>query len=210
MDFQRLNIRESRLFGIVAQLLCLVVLAGCATAYPPAPMAFDVPNARYTIAPLDTLNISVWQNPELSVPVTVRPDGYVSMPLVDDILAAGKTPSDLSKEMEKALGKFIVDPIVSIVVSGFLGDYSAQVRIVGEVARPLAVPYRQNMSILDIIIQAGGLTTFADGNGAVLIRASEGGKRYSIRLKDLLKRGDISANIAIAPGDVILVPQLLF
>jgi polysaccharide export outer membrane protein len=137
----------------------------------------------------------------------VRPDGYVSTPLVDDLQAAGKTPVELSRDIEKALTRLIRDPVVSVVVTGFQGVYSDQVRIVGEATRPQSVAYRQNMTVLDVMIQAGGLTDFADGNAAVLVRGSEAGKQYSVRLKDLLRRGDISANAAILPGDIIIIPQ---
>jgi polysaccharide export outer membrane protein len=187
-------------------------LAACSTqgSYPPAPRTVDAPSLRYKIGPLDALNIVVWRNPELSGPVTVRPDGYIVAPLVEDMLAAGKSPAELSREVERALSRYLKDPVVSIVVTGFQGVYGEQIRIVGEAARPQAVPYRQNMTVLDVMIQVGGITDFADGNAAVLIRGSEGGKQYSVRLKDLLKRGDISANAAIMPGDVIIVPQSWF
>jgi polysaccharide biosynthesis/export protein len=190
----------------------LAVLGACTTTapYPPAPLTVGAPNLRYKIGPLDTLNVVVWRNPELSSTITVRPDGMISMPLVEDMQAAGRNPADLSRDVEKALGKYIRDPVVSIVVSGFQGVYSDQIRIVGEAAKTQAVPYRQNMTMLDVMIQAGGMTDFADGNGAVLIRGAEGGKQYSVRLKDLLKRGDISANVAMMPGDVIIVPQSWF
>jgi polysaccharide export outer membrane protein len=164
----------------------------------------------YLIGPLDVLNITVWRNPELSTTVTVRPDGRISMPLLNDILAAGKNPTELSKELESGLAKVIRDPVVTIVVGGFSGTFAEQIRIVGEAARPQAVPYRQNMSVLDVMIVVGGLTDFADGNAAVLVRGSESGKQYSLRLKDLLKRGDISANSAVLPGDIIIVPQSWF
>jgi len=197
--------------SMIAALL-LASLGGCAATapYPPAPLAVDAPSLRYRIGPLDTLNVVVWRNPELSSTVTVRPDGMISMPLVEDMQAAGRNPADLSRDVEKALGKYIRDPVVSIVVSGFQGVYADQIRIVGEAAKTQAVPYRQNMTMLDVMIQVGGMTDFADGNGAVLIRGSEGGKQYSVRLKDLLKRGDISANVAMMPGDVIIVPQSWF
>jgi polysaccharide export outer membrane protein len=159
---------------------------------------------------MDTLNVVVWRNPDLSTVVTVRPDGFVTIPLAEDLQAAGKSPSELSREIEKSLSRLIRDPVVSIVVNGFQGVYGDQVRIVGEAARPQAVAYRKNMTVLDVMIQAGGVTDFADGNGAVLIRGAEGGKEYSLRLKDLLKRGDISANAAVMPGDIIIVPQSWF
>ena len=203
----------SRAVRRAAGALVLAGVAACgsmSTAYPPAPRIVDAPAMRYRIGPLDTLNIVVWRNPELSGTVTVRPDGFVSTPLVPDLMAAGRSPTDLSQEVEKALARYIRDPVVSIVVTGFQGVYSDQIRIVGEAAKPQSVAYRQHMTVLDVMIQAGGLTDFADGNGAVLIRGAEGGKQYSVRLSDLLKRGDISANVAMMPGDIIIVPQSWF
>jgi polysaccharide biosynthesis/export protein len=197
---------------VAAYAVIGLAVAACATShsYPPAPNVVDAPAVRYKIGPLDTLTIVVWRNPELSSTVTVRPDGFVSTPLVEDMQAAGRNPVDLSRDIEKALSKYIRDPVVSIVVGGFQGVYSDQIRIVGEAAKTQAVPYRQNMTVLDVMIQAGGMTDFADGNGAVLVRGAENGKQYSLRLKDLLKRGDISANVAMMPGDIIIVPQSWF
>lgn len=194
--------------GIVAALLC-----GCAFdgGLPPAPpQAVDTPGQRYRIGPLDTLNIVVWRNPELSGPVTVRPDGFISLPLVGDLKAAGRSPAELSQDARNALARLVLDPVVSVVVTGFQGVYADQIRIVGEAVRPQAVPYRQDMTLLDVMIQVGGMTDFADGNGAVLIRGAEGGKQFRLRLKDLLKRGDISANVSMMPGDIVLVPQSWF
>lgn len=200
-----------RLAG-AAVLSALALLAGCSTttAYPQPPGTVSAPDLRYRIGPMDTLNIVVWRNPELSTEVTVRPDGYISTPLIDEMLAAGKQPSELAREMESALSKVLRDPVVSVVVKDFQGVYSDQIRIVGEAAKPQSVPYRKNMTVLDVMIQVGGLTDFADGNGAVLIRGAEGGKQYGIRLKDLLRRGDISANVGVMPGDIIIVPQSWF
>ncbi|MDP3824306.1 MAG: polysaccharide export protein [Burkholderiales bacterium] len=197
---------------IVLGAVCVSMVAACSTTggYPPAPQVADSPNLRYKIGPLDTLNVVVWRNPELSGPVTVRPDGFISMPLIGELQAAGKSPSELSLAARAALSKLVVDPVVSVVVTGFQGVYSEQIRIVGEAARPQAVAYRQDMTLLDVMIQVGGMTDFADGNGAVLIRGSSGGKQYSLRLKDLLKRGDISANVAVMPGDIVMVPQSWF
>ena len=187
-------------------------LAACSTtgSHPQAPTSIDVPDLRYTIGPLDTLSIVVWRNPDLSSTVTVRPDGLITTPLVEDMRAAGRNPADLSRDIEKALAKYIRDPVVSVVVTTFQGVYADQIRIVGEAAKTQAVPYRQHMTVLDVMIQVGGITDFADGNGAVLVRGAEGGKQYSLRLKDLLKRGDISANAAMMPGDIIIVPQSWF
>lgn len=205
------GLRRARRAFFVA--LALAGLNACGTyrgAHPPAPVAVSAPELRYKIGPMDTLNVVVWRNPELSTTVTVRPDGFVSIPLVQDLRAAGSTPAELAKSIEQSLSALIRDPVVSVVVTNFQGVYAEQVRIVGEAARPQAVSYRQNMTVLDVMIQVGGVTDFADGNGAVLIRGSEGGKQYSLRLKDLLKRGDISANAAVMPGDIIIVPQSWF
>jgi polysaccharide export outer membrane protein len=188
-----------------------LVACGSSSKYPLAPAAAAATeDHRYKIGPLDQLNIIVWRNTELSANVTVRPDGRISVPLVDDVLAAGKSPGELAKEVEQTLARVVRDPSVTVIVSGFQGVYADQIRIVGEATRPQAVPFRQNMTILDVMIQAGGLTDFADGNAAVLVRGAEGGKQYSVRLKDLLKRGDISANVQVRPGDIVIVPQSWF
>ncbi|MGQ0599390.1 XrtA/PEP-CTERM system exopolysaccharide export protein [Aquabacterium sp.] len=187
-------------------------LSACGTfdRYPAAPAKAASPDQLYKIGALDQLNIVVWRNPDLSATVTVRPDGRISLPLVENIVAAGRQPADLSREIEAALAKYIREPVVTVMVNNFQGVSTEQIRIVGEATKPQAVPFRQNMTLLDVMIQVGGLTDFADGNGAVLVRGSESGKQYSIRLKDLLKRGDISANIDIKPGDIIIVPQSWF
>ncbi len=188
-------------------------LSACAMnhSYPPAPAANDVtgePEA-YKIGPLDTLNIVVWRNPDLSSAVTVRPDGKISTPLGGEIQAAGLSPSELSTQLEGALSKYVREAKVSVMVSNFQGVYSQQIRIVGEAAKTQSVPYRQDMTVLDVMIQVGGITDFADGNGAVLVRGAEG-KQYGLRLGDLLKRGDISANAKMRPGDIIIIPQSWF
>ncbi|MGH6648973.1 XrtA/PEP-CTERM system exopolysaccharide export protein [Aquabacterium sp.] len=190
----------------------LLAVAGCGSfnRYPPAPAVANTPDHLYKIGALDTLNIVVWRNPDLSTSITVRPDGRISLPLVENLQAAGRQPADLSREIEQALSKFIRDPVVTVIVNNFQGVSTEQIRIVGEATRPQAVAFRQNMTLLDVMIQAGGLTDFADGNGAVLVRGSEQGKQYSLRLKDLIKRGDISANVEIKPGDIIIVPQSWF
>jgi polysaccharide export outer membrane protein len=196
--------------GLAIPLALIGLLAGCGSSYPPAPVSAATPQYRYLIGPLDSVNIIVWRNPELSVTVPVRPDGRISTPLVEDLPALDRSPSDLARDIEKALSKYIRDPIVTVLVSNFQGPFSEQIRVIGEAARPQAVPYRQNMTLLDAMIQVGGLTDFADGNGAVLVRGTEKGKQYSIRLKDLIKRGDISANVDVKPGDVIIIPQSWF
>lgn len=200
--------RLLRTIGPVIAFLLATALSACSiNRYPPAPVSAATPDYRYLIGPLDTINIIVWRNPELSLSVPVRPDGKISTPLVEDLPAIGRNPTDLARDIEKALGKYTRDPVVTVVVSSFQGASSEQIRIVGEAAKPQAIPYRQNMTLLDVMIQVGGLTDFADGNSAVLVRGKEGGKPYGVRLKDLVKRGDISANVDVRPGDVLIIPQ---
>ena len=198
------------LAGAAGSLFVACALVACGTSHPPAPALAATPQYRYLIGPLDSINIIVWRNPELSLTVPVRPDGRISTPLVEDLPALGRSPSDLARDIEKALSKFIRDPIVTVMVTGFQGPYSEQIRIIGEATRPQAISYRQNMTLLDVMIQVGGLTDFADGNAAVLVRGTEQGKQYSVRLKDLIRRGDISANVDVKPGDVIIIPQSWF
>ena len=154
-----------------------------------------------------TSNINVWRNPELSSSVPVRPDGKVSTPLVDELVAQGKTPTQIARDVEKALAKFVRDPVVTVIVTNFVGPYSEQIRVVGEAAKPQFLPYKQKMTVMDVMIAVGGLTDFADGNKATIIRASDSNKRYSVRLQDLVKRGDISANVEMLPGDILIIPQ---
>lgn len=195
-----------------ALVLATLLAAGCASTgdRPPAPAAAAVPGHKYVIGPGDALNIQVWRNPELSSSVPVRPDGKLTAPLIEDLVAIGKNPTDLAREIEVQLKKYIQDPIVTVIVTGFVGPTSEQVRIVGSAAKPAALPYKQNMTVLDAMISVGGITEFASGNRAVLVRAAEGNKQYSLRLKDLLKRGDISANVDLRPGDVIIIPESFF
>ncbi len=197
-------------FWMSALLVVGLLMSGCSSSLPPAPATADTPDKIYKIGPADSVNVVVWRNPDLSAQVSVRPDGRISLPLVEDVVAAGRNPADLARDVEKALSKFIRDPVVTVIVNNFQGVTSEQIRIVGEATKPQIVPFRQNTTLLDVMIQVGGLTDFADGNGAVLVRGSESGKQYSLRLKDLLKRGDISANVDMKPGDVIIVPQSWF
>lgn len=191
--------------GTVA--LGVVGCASSASGLTPAPALASSPDYNYIVGPGDSLNINVWRNPELSATVPVRPDGKVATPLVDELVAQGKTPTQIARDVEKALGKFVRDPVVTVVVTNFVGPYSEQIRVVGEATRPQFLPYKQKMTVMDVMIAVGGLTDFADGNSATIVRASEGNKRYSVRLKDLLKRGDISANAEMLPGDILIIPQ---
>ena len=193
-----------------AALLAMVLVAtGCATqnSNPPAPVLASSPDYNYIVGPGDNLNINVWRNPELSSSVPVRPDGKVSTPLVDELVAQGKTPTQIARDVEVALAKFVRDPVVTVIVTNFVGPYSEQIRVVGEAAKPQFLPYKQKMTVMDVMIAVGGLTDFADGNKATIIRASDSNKRYSVRLNDLVKRGDISANVEMLPGDILIIPQ---
>jgi polysaccharide export outer membrane protein len=155
--------------------------------------------------------VIVWRNPDLSTSVQVRPDGKITVPLVEDLPAIGKDPTTLSRDVERELGKFIREPVVTILVTGFVGPYKEQVRVVGEATRPQALPYRQEMTLLDVMIAVGGITDFADGNKAAILRTSEAADRlYSVRLRDLLRRGDMSANVDVKPGDVLIIPESWF
>jgi polysaccharide biosynthesis/export protein len=191
----------------------IAVLAGCAgpsANFPVAPPLAAIENYSYVIGAGDTLNIIVARNPELSMSVPVRPDGKISAPLVDEMLAQGKTSVQVARELETLLSKYVRDPVVTVVVTNIVGSYSEQVRVVGEAARPQFLPYRQKMTLLDVMIAVGGLTDFAAGNKATILRTTEGNKQYSVRLKDLIKGGDISANVEMRPGDVLIIPQSLF
>lgn len=203
-------LRKVNCVRVLALMLMASSVAACATRYPPAPVSAASPDYRYVIGALDTVNIVVWRNPELSGSFSVRPDGRISTPLVQDIPALGRNPAELASDLEKALGKYIRDPVVTVIVTSFAGSSNEQIRIIGEAAKPQAVSYRQNMTLLDVIILVGGLTDFADGNKAVLVRGSEKGKQYSVRLGDLVRRGDISANVDVRPGDVLIIPQSWF
>ena len=188
-----------------------LVFAGCATTdYPPAPQVAASPDYLYKIGPGDNVQVVVWRNPELSTSVTVRPDGRITAPLIEDLPALGKDPTTLARDVEKALAKYIRDPVVTVIVAGYVGPYPEQIRVVGEAAKPQSLPYKQGMTMLDLMIAVGGLTDFADGNKASILRTSEGGKQYSVRLRDLIKRGDISANVDVKPGDILLIPQSWF
>lgn len=195
----------------VLPALAAAALSGCATTdLPPAPVVAASPDYNYIIGAGDSVNIIVWRNPELSMSVPVRPDGKLSAPLIEDLIAQGKDPTTLAREIEKQLSKFVREPIVTVIVGGFVGPYSEQIRVLGEAAKPQALPYKQNMTLLDLMIIVGGITDFADGNNAVLMRTSEGNKQYKVRLKDLIRRGDLSANVDVKPGDVLIVPQSWF
>jgi len=196
-------------------------LGGCATGgssgnvLPPATFvgSDDVKAEKYVIGPLDQLQIFVWRNPELGAKVQVRPDGMITTPLITDMSAAGKTPAQLADDIRLALTKYVEDPRVSVMVDGFQGTFAQQIRIVGATEKPASIPYRANMTLLDAMIQVGGLSQYAAGNRARLIRhdrATGEQKEYDLKIARLLKRGDTRANVRLEPGDVIIIPESMF
>jgi polysaccharide export outer membrane protein len=208
---------RSRLWGKLALAVMMAVgLAACADHDPPAPANVQLQQPvtpDYKIGPLDTIQIFVWQSPEFSVTVPVRPDGRISTPLIEDLEATGKTPTQLARDIEEKLKVYVQDPLVTVIVSGFAGPFDQQVRVVGEALQPRAIPYRANMTMLDVMIEVGGLTQFASGNRAVLARGGTGtGNQttFNVRLDDLLRDGDIRANVPVLPGDVVIIPQSWF
>ena len=191
----------------------LITLGGCATQEAET-LSQDVTFNDYVIGPGDELRLMVWRNAEISsttLVIPVRPDGKISTPLAEDVQASGKTPSQLARDVEKALSKYIQDPVVTIMVIGFVGPYSEQIRVIGQASKPTAMPYRQNMSLVDVMIAVGGLTDFASGNRASIFRRIDGKQqKLSVRLNDLIRKGDLSANISMRPGDVLVIPESVF
>ena len=206
------------------------LLAGCAMAsltltgcgggasgpqLPPASFVAlqEGPGEEYVIGPLDELTVFVWRNPELGAKVQVRPDGRITTPLITDMPAVGKTPSMLAEDVRLQLSQYIEEPLVSVIVNKFAGTFSQQVRVVGATEKPASIPYRANMTLLDAMIAVGGLSEFAAGNRARLIRfdkASGKQREFALRLGDLLKKGDSRANVMLTPGDVIIIPESMF
>ena len=210
--------RYSRLLAGTAALS--IALTGCAGGangpqLPPASFVAmqEGPGEEYVVGPLDELTIFVWRNPELGAKVQVRPDGRITTPLITDMPAVGKTPKMLADDITLQLSQYIQDPLVSVIVNKFAGTYSQQVRVVGATEKPASIPYRANMTLLDAMIAVGGLSEYAAGNRAKLVRFDkESGrqKEYSLRLGDLLKKGASKANVMLMPGDVIIIPESSF
>lgn len=196
-----------------ALLAVTVLITGCGgrTTVTDAPPAEAAVQTEYRIGPGDSLQVFVWNHPELTVTVPVRPDGLISTPLVENMSAGGKTPSQLSRDLEKALAEYVRSPTVNVIVTSFVGALADQVRVVGQAQKPQALPYRANMTLLDVMIAVGGLSEFAAGNRAVVVR-QEGDKslRIPVRLSDLVNDGDIGANLTLRPGDVLIIPESRF
>jgi polysaccharide export outer membrane protein len=198
----------------VGAVILSLVLTACSStpAYRAAPA---VPQGgtdwNYLIGPGDTVQVFVWRNPDVSGSFPVRPDGKMTMNLVEDLPAAGLTPTHLARNIEKALSKYIQDPIVTVIVAGGTGPYSQQVRVVGEAAKPQALNYREHMTLIDLMIAVGGLTDYAAGNKAYILRNQDGKKvPLGVRLEDLIKGGDYTANVEMRPGDILVIPESLF
>jgi len=192
----------------------LLLSSGCATTdYPPleggpAPAQLT---PDYIIGAGDSIDIFVWRNPELSSGVTVRPDGKITTPLVEDVPASGKTPTQLARDMEKELSVYVKNPVVTVMVGGFIGPYTEQIRVVGQASNPMALPYRDQMTLLDLMIAVGGLTEFAAGNKAIVVRVIDGEwQQFGVRIDDLINGADISANTYVLPGDILIIPESWF
>ena len=204
---------------LAGSAMAALTLAGCASGGAQLPPASSIqsqpgPGAEYIIGPLDELTIHVWRNPELGAEkIQVRPDGRLTTPLVTDMPAAGKTPTMLAQDIRLHLSQYIEEPLVSVIVTKPNGPLDQQIRIIGATEKPASLPYRANMTVLDALIAVGGLSEFAAGNRSKLIRKNRSTgqqKEYSLRLGDLLKKGDSRANVLLMPGDVIIIPESMF
>jgi polysaccharide export outer membrane protein len=211
------SLHPARLVLAIGALACSACASANSTGHTLPPASFvssdDVATEKYIIGALDQLNIFVWRNAELSAKVQVRPDGMITTPLITDMVAVGKTPAQLADDLKAALSKYIDNPQVSVMVDSFQGTFSQQVRIVGATEKPASLPYRANMTLLDAMIEVGGLSQNAAGNRARLIRhdrVTGAQKEYDLKIARLLKKGDTSANVRLEPGDVIIIPESMF
>ena len=210
------NIRKAPISIVFSGLMVfLIIFAGCTNLpeLPPSiPSNTNEPAPMYIIGPGDNINVFVWGNGDLSTSVPVRPDGRITTPLVEDVQASGKTPTQLAREMEQYLARYVKNPVVTVNVTGFVGRFSEQIRVIGEATEPSAIPFKQNMTLLDVIIEVGGLTEFANGDGATVVRTTEDGTRqqFTVRIASLIRDGDISANINMMPGDILIIPESWF
>ena len=198
-------------------VLAGAVLMGCSTgpSLPPASnisaAASSTPASEYIIGPGDVLDIFVWHNTDLTRQMPVRPDGRISMPLIGDMTAVGKTPVQLAGELQVKLKPFVNDPLVTVIPTSFVGLFTRQIRVVGEAIQPRAIPFRSNMTVLDVMIEVGGLTKYADGDRAVLVRATSGKQQsYQVHLDSLVRDGNVSQNVDMQPGDILIIPQRFF
>jgi polysaccharide export outer membrane protein len=210
MNFRASTVLRSARWAAVCAGLALIGACASDGKFPPAPVTSATQDYTYLVGPGDNINIIVWRNPELSLSVPVRPDGKFSTPLIDELVAQDKTSIAIARDIESQLAKYVRDPVVTVIVTSFVGPYDQQIRVVGEAAKPQSLPFKRNMTVLDVMIAVGGLTDFADGNAATILRAGEGGKQSAVRLQDLIRRGDVSANVEMRPGDILIIPQGFF
>jgi len=200
----------SKRLVLVAAVFPILSLGGCKT-YPTLSPDEKYISHDYVIGPGDNVDVIVWRNPEVSMAVPVRPDGKITTPLVEDLHASGKTSTQLARDIELALSKYIQQPVVTVVVTEFVGPYTEQIRVLGEASKPQALPYREEMTLMDVLIEVGGMTDFAAGNKARIIRNVDGKQQqFSVRLDDLIRDGDISANVPMRQGDVLVIPESFF
>ncbi|MET0089037.1 MAG: XrtA/PEP-CTERM system exopolysaccharide export protein [Candidatus Thiodiazotropha sp.] len=212
-----LSVRYATIFSFAASLALLLLSACSSTPEMNANTTGDASGQAssssplYLIGPGDTLNVFVWGDQELTTDVVVRPDGLLTTPLVEDLPASGKTPTELARDLEQRLSRFVKNPKVTVSVRQFVGRYTEQVRVVGQASQPQSIPFREGMTLLDVIIEVGGLTEFASGNKATIVRKlGTETKQYRVRLDDLIRDGDISANVKMMPGDVLIIPETWF
>jgi len=210
---------EKNMFGklkVVTILVLAYVITACSSLTLPQATVHqsntvDIASYKYLIGAGDVVNIFVWRNPEVSGTFVVRPDGMITTSLVEDIPVSGKTPTELARTIEEILATYLREPTVTVTVNNFVGPFSEQIRVIGEASEPKSINYTQQMTLLDVMIQVGGLTEFADGNDAVLVRVENGiQKQYEIYIEDLIKNGEISANVDVLPGDIIVIPETWF
>jgi len=201
--------RSAFIVSVIGLTACSTVTLPEATTRPS--LTTDVENYQYLIGPGDTLSIFVWRNPEISGNFIVRPDGKVTTSLVEDIEVTGRTPTMLAREIEEVLSTYINNPRVTVSVNNFNGPLSEQVRVIGEAINPSAVSYTEHMTLLDLMISVGGLTEFANGNKAKLVRVINGQKRtFELSIDDLIREGDITKNVDMLPGDIVIIPEAWF
>jgi len=210
----KLSFTSAEITRFVLSLSMTVLLSGCATNTPSLGGDMDESKSfveAYRIGPGDVLTIDVWRNPDVSVSVPVRPDGRISTPLVEDIVAADKTPTKLARDIEKVLSAYIKNPVVTIIIEGFGPMNKQNVRVIGAAKTAQSTPYKKNLTVLDVMIAVGGLTDFAAGNRSKIVRNVNGEQtEFRVRLDDLLKGADVSANVAMRPGDILIIPESLF
>lgn len=203
--------KVKRVYRLIFVFSAIAAALSACSYKPLAPNVEPLSEYTYVIGPGDTVEMFVWGNPEISRSVPVRPDGKISAPLIEELPATGKTPYQLAREIEKELSKYIRNPLVTVIVGGFVGPYSEQIRVVGQASKPQAIAYKENMSLLDLMIQVGGVTQYAAGNRATIVRRVNGVQQeFRVRIDDLLEDGDITANVNVLPGDILIVPEAYF